>query len=110
MRVGSLRQPAVCGGRLTMRSLRPRLMLQLLLALGLSGAAATARVDAVAIDPANAVRVDGALSEETWRGASAVDAFLQREPREGGEPAQRTEFRVAYSATTLYVKVHAFDN
>jgi Domain of unknown function (DUF5916) len=85
-------------------------MLLLLLALSLSGAAPTARVDAIAIDAPNAVRVDGELSEEVWRGAPGVDAFLQREPREGGEPAQRTEFRVAYSATTLYVKVHAFDS
>ena len=35
--------------------------------------------------------------------------FIQREPTEGGEPSQRTEFRVAYDATTLFVKVRAFD-
>ena len=38
-----------------------------------------------------------------------MDAFIQREPNEGGEPSQRTEFRVAYDATTLYVRVRAFD-
>ena len=38
-----------------------------------------------------------------------IDAFVQREPNDGGEPSQRTEFRVAYDATTLFVKVRAFD-
>src|SRR5204862_2243367 len=50
------------------------------------------------------------LSEEVWRQATAVDAFLQRDPEEGGKPSQRTEFRVAYDASTLFVQVHAFDS
>jgi hypothetical protein len=41
--------------------------------------------------------------------ATPVDAFVQREPHDGGEPSQRTEFRVAYDATTLFVKVRAYD-
>ena len=84
-------------------------MFLLLLALGLSGSASAARVDAIPVVGPNAIRVTGELSDEVWNSAPAVDAFLQREPREGGVPAQRTEFRVAYDATTLYVKVRAFD-
>ena len=38
-----------------------------------------------------------------------MSAFIQREPNEGAAPSQRTEFRVAYDATTLYVRVRAFD-
>jgi hypothetical protein len=72
--------------------------------------AVRARVDAVAVpDTPNAIRVNGALSEEVWRQASAIDAFVQRDPEEGGKPSQRTEFRVAYDASTLFVQVHAFD-
>lgn len=67
------------------------------------------RVEAVAITPNNSVRVNGELSEELWQTARAVDAFVQREPDEGGRPSQRTEFRVAYDASTLFVRVHAFD-
>ena len=55
------------------------------------------------------MRVNGELSEDLWQLSTAVDAFVQREPEEGGKPSQRTEFRVAYDATTLYVKVRAFD-
>ena len=72
--------------------------------------AGTNRVEAVSIDTVpTAVRVSGEISEEVWQRATAIDAFLQRDPTEGGEPSQRTEFRVVYDSTTLYVKVRAFD-
>src|SRR3954463_11994527 len=64
--------------------------------------------DAAAV-PARAVRAPGEITDEVWRTAPAVDAFVQREPEEGGRPSQRTEFRVVYDASTLYVRVHAFD-
>ena len=81
-------------------------MLAAVLALAL-----TAHVDAVPIpDVPTAVRVNGGVSDEVWHGATPVDAFIQREPHEGGAPSERTEFRVAYDATTLYVKVRAFDD
>jgi hypothetical protein len=56
-----------------------------------------------------AIRVSGELSDEVWQTAAPADAFVQREPQEGGTPSQRTEFRVAYDASTLFVKVRAFD-
>ena len=78
---------------------------------GRSGEAATsARVDALPVVGPHAVRVNGELSDDVWSAATAVDAFRQREPSEGSDPSQRTEFRVAYDATTLYVKVRAFDS
>jgi hypothetical protein len=64
---------------------------------------------AAAASSATAVRASGEVSEEVWRTATPVDAFVQREPHDAGEPSQRTEFRVAYDATTLFVKVRAFD-
>jgi uncharacterized protein DUF5916/cellulose/xylan binding protein with CBM9 domain len=82
----------------------------LIAALGLTAAVSANRVDAIPVNAADAIRVNGELSEEVWRTAPAVDQFLEREPHEGGEPAQRTEFRVAYDAATLYVKVRAFDS
>jgi len=74
-----------------------------------TAASATARVDAVAITSARAVRASGELGDEVWQTAAPVDAFVQREPHDAGEPSQRTEFRVAYDATTLFVKVRAYD-
>src|SRR5260221_81847 len=79
-------------------------------ATGAVGAAATARVDAVAVPAtSNALRVSAALNEEVWRLATPADAFRQRDPQDGGEPSQRTEFRVAYDAFHLFVKVRAYD-
>src|SRR4051812_16791966 len=68
--------------------------------------AADARVEAVHV---SAAAIGKALSDDVWSGAPAVSDFVQREPREGGEPTQATEFRVAFDATTLYVKVRAYD-
>src|SRR5262245_32595351 len=76
-------------------------MLWLLPAIGFLAAAAA--------NDARAVRVTGEPNEEIWRDAAVFNEFRQREPEEGGEPSQKTEFRVAYDATTLYVKVRAFD-
>jgi hypothetical protein len=84
-----------------------------LLALALSTAVAapatTAHVDAVDVTASSAVRVAGELSAEVWQSVPATDAFRQREPKDGAEPSQRTEFRVAFDATTLFVKVRAYD-
>jgi hypothetical protein len=59
---------------------------------------------------ASAVRISGEYSDDVWSRATAVDGFVQREPKDAGEPSQRTEFRVAYDASTLFVKVRAFDD
>jgi len=78
------------------------------LAFAAAADAPVARADAAPLS-AQAVRANGEISDQAWRGAPAVDAFVQREPEEGGHPSQRTEFRVLYDATTLFVSVHAFD-
>ena len=71
---------------------------------------ARSRVDAAAVpDVPGALRVNGELNADVWRSVPAIDTFLQREPEDGAKPSERTEFRVAYNATTLYVKVRAFD-
>ena len=63
----------------------------------------------LAVALANAVRVTGPMTDEVWRSVPAVAEFVEREPVDGGEPSERTEFRVAYDSATLYVKVRAFD-
>ena len=81
-----------------------------LAALQRAAAGAAARVDAVAVSTASdAVRVTGELSAEVWQTVPPTGGFMQREPNDGAEPSQRTEFRVAYDASTLFVKVRAFD-
>jgi hypothetical protein len=89
------------------------MLLALALAVTTVGGSAGAmpRADAVAVPATStAIRLTGEVSDEVWETATATDAFVQREPEEGGTPSQRTEFRVAFDSTTLYVKVRAFDS
>ena len=84
-------------------------MLLVALALTLAISGAPARAEAATVNSATAVRVSGDVSEDVWRSAPASDAFVQREPHDAGQPSQRTEVRVVYDATTLFVQVRAFD-
>ncbi len=71
-----------------------------------TGFAAAGRAEAIHVTAASA---GPALSEDVWKSAPVVADFIQREPKEGAEPSQATEFRVAFDATTLHVKVRAYD-
>jgi hypothetical protein len=67
-------------------------------------------VVAVQVDGgAVAIRLDGDLNDAAWQSAPAVTAFVQRDPSEGTPSNFRTEARVAYNATGLFVAVRAFD-
>ncbi|HET7220863.1 MAG TPA: DUF5916 domain-containing protein [Vicinamibacterales bacterium] len=65
--------------------------------------------DAVAVDQATAIKLDGELTDEVWSRAPRIDAFLQSDPKEGAAPSFPTEARVAYDATHIYVAVSATD-
>jgi len=54
--------------------------------------------------------LDGDLSDPAWAHATPITSFVQREPREGAPASMRTEARVAFDATAIYVAVRAFDS
>jgi hypothetical protein len=56
------------------------------------------------------VVVDGRLDDDAWKRAEIGTDFWQREPREGEPATERTEFSVAFSDSTLYVAIRAFDS
>ena len=80
-------------------------------ALAAEGPALDRAIVAVVIpdDTVSAVRLDGELNDAIWQTAPAVTAFVQRDPSEGAPPTYRTEARVAYSSTGIYVAVRAWD-
>src|SRR2546425_518295 len=78
-------------------------------ALPARAAMAPSGPDAAAVRTFTAIHLIGSLRDEVWETAPPVSNFLQREPHEGAPPSQRTEFRVVYDASTIYVKVRAFD-
>jgi hypothetical protein len=55
------------------------------------------------------VVVDGRLDDDAWVKAVAATEFTQREPDEGKAATERTELRVAYDDTALYVGVRLLD-
>ena len=56
------------------------------------------------------VAVDGDLAEPAWQAATVTLGFVQKDPLEGQPSTERTEFRVLYTATTLYIGVVCYDS
>jgi len=56
------------------------------------------------------ITIDGTLAEPAWQQAQVIDAFRQREPDEGAPASERTEVRVLYSHSRLYIGVICFDS
>jgi len=69
------------------------------------------RPSAVAVQLPDAPVLDGnVLTDERWLAVQPVDgAFVQKNPFEGAPARERTELRIAYTATALYVGVVCFD-
>ncbi len=64
-------------------------------------------IEALVVD--QPIVVDGRLDEPVWQQAEVGSGFRQREPREGAPASERTEFSIAYTQSTLYVALRAFD-
>jgi hypothetical protein len=55
-------------------------------------------------------KIDGRLDDPAWAAARVDDRFSQNFPDEGAPASQRTELRVLYDDTALYVAVRCFDD
>ena len=66
--------------------------------------------EALQIPASSPVTLDGKLTEEVWTQAPSINEFVQRDPAEGNPPSQRTDARIVFDATALYVGVHAYDS
>ena len=56
------------------------------------------------------VLLDGNLDEPAWQEAVISLGFRQKDPLEGEPSTERTEFRILYTATTLYIGVICYDS
>ena len=54
--------------------------------------------------------IDGDLDDGVWDNAALIDGFIQQEPDEGAAATERTEVRLLYDESNLYVGVRAFDS
>jgi hypothetical protein len=69
----------------------------------------TARISTVAIYATRPPIIDGKDNDPVWRQAPPITEFTQWQPTEGKAPRFRTEAKIAYDASNLYVFVRAFD-
>ena len=53
--------------------------------------------------------LDGRMNDAAWEKAQASGPLLQEQPDEGAAGSERTEFRVVYTSTALYIGVWCFD-
>jgi len=57
-----------------------------------------------------APHLDGLLADEVWKLAEPFLDFKMVEPAPGSEPTEKTELRVLYDETNLYVGIHCYDS
>jgi uncharacterized protein DUF5916/cellulose/xylan binding protein with CBM9 domain len=64
---------------------------------------------ATAVRATDAPSIDGKDDDQVWRITPVISAFQQWRPGEGKPPRYKTEAKIAYDASNLYVFVRAFD-
>ncbi|OFV96769.1 MAG: hypothetical protein A3F68_10945 [Acidobacteria bacterium RIFCSPLOWO2_12_FULL_54_10] len=65
--------------------------------------------NALAVQTADAIRIDGLLDEAAWRQAQAVTEFFQKDPHEGEISSERTEVRILYTNSSIYFGIRCYD-
>ena len=58
--------------------------------------------------PHEEINIDGHLDDDVWLRAPIVTGLRQRDPAEGEPATERTEVRVAYGESRLYIAVYAY--
>lgn len=57
-----------------------------------------------------APEIDGKITETAWNSAEWTGGFTQREPSDGKQPSEKTEFKIVYDDEALYVAIRSFDS
>ena len=56
------------------------------------------------------LKIDGNLNEPAWQKANTINDFVMFRPNEGGTPTQRTEVKIIYDNSALYVGAILYDS
>ncbi|HEY1953784.1 MAG TPA: carbohydrate binding family 9 domain-containing protein, partial [Gemmatimonadaceae bacterium] len=56
------------------------------------------------------ISIDGKLDEAAWAAATPITELTQSTPDEGKPPTQRTEIRILYDASALYIGARMYDS
>lgn len=63
-----------------------------------------------AVNISGSIQVDGRLKEKQWEFSQPVSNFTQRELHEGHPATERTEVRILYNNSSLYIAVKCYDS
>jgi len=55
-------------------------------------------------------KIDGSLDDECWKNALPASDFVQYEPLNGRTPTQKSEVKIVYDNTAIYVGAYLYDN
>ncbi|MGB1207409.1 MAG: DUF5916 domain-containing protein [Chitinophagales bacterium] len=58
----------------------------------------------------NAPKIDGVLDDEIWQELPAMTNFTAFEPEVGKKPSKRTEVKIAYDNSAMYVAAYMYDD
>jgi len=56
------------------------------------------------------VTIDGRINEAAWAAATPITELVQSTPDEGKPPSQRTEVRILYDASAIYIGARMYDS
>ncbi len=56
------------------------------------------------------IKIDGIPDDEAWKSVPVADGFIQLDPTEGANTSQRTEVRLTYDNTAIYVSAIMYDS
>ncbi len=57
-----------------------------------------------------AIKIDGILDDDAWKDIPLADDFIQLDPTEGQPVTQRTEVRLSYDNTAIYIGAMMYDS
>ncbi|HNR19422.1 MAG TPA: DUF5916 domain-containing protein [Bacteroidia bacterium] len=58
----------------------------------------------------HSVKIDGRLDEDAWKDIPTITDFVMSRPIEGGTPTEKTEVKIVYDNTALYVGAMLYDS
>ena len=56
------------------------------------------------------IQIDGNLDEDAWTNSSIASNFVQRSPNPGAEPSQKSEIKVLYDNSGLYIGARLYES
>ena len=63
-----------------------------------------------AVRRTESIVIDGKLDDAAWAGAQPITDFHQQSPDEGKAPSERTDIRIMYDASAIYIGARMYDS